>query len=171
MLYHYINIILFLLTVTLKTVKHFFFFITVVSLIFAYCSVGAFSLNSGSVVSLLRLLLDNSLYDSRYFTRNTSSTGLPHPPPSLTLVSPGEPSAVRVPDDPPAQPQVIAADLTAGPGGDGLQERPQGSSKAAGCRPPALHCLPGPPAEKCRGLPPPKARAAARMSDRLPSGF
>lgn len=60
---------------------------------------------------------------------------------------PGEPPAVCVPDASPAQHKSPAADTTAGPGEDGLEERPQGSLSAPS-GPPALHCLPGPLAEE-----------------------
>ncbi|TKS90788.1 UHRF1-binding protein 1-like [Collichthys lucidus] len=69
----------------------------------------------------------------------------------------GEPPAVRVPDASPAQHQSAAADTTAGPGGDGIQERPQGPLSTLRRRPPAFHRLPGPPAEERRGVAAPEA--------------
>lgn len=79
---------------------------------------------------------------------------------ALVFVFPGEPSAVCISDASAAQRQSASADLAAGPGGDGLQEGPQGSFPAS-CGPPPLYRLPGPAAEECRGVPTPEARRPA----------
>lgn len=72
----------------------------------------------------------------------------------------GEPSAVCVPDAPPAQPENPAANAAAGSGEHGLQERAQ-RRDAASRRPQTLHLLPGPPAEERRGVTPHEAHSPA----------